>query len=95
MKIKVKTEDARFKLWLPLSIVKWKFIWRLIEKKAVTKSYIDEEGNEVTKNIDIDIISIKNCIIDIYKELKRWKRKYGPLTIVDVRTSDAVVKITI
>jgi hypothetical protein len=78
MKIKIEADGRRFTVPLPLGMLANGFTARLFEK------YIKVQVNvpDVQLNLTVDQLLV------LLKELKRAKKVFRSLTLVDVRTAD-------
>ena len=85
MKIKVISKDG-FRIWLPvpLSVIKWKFIYRAGAKSK------DAAAREMSE-------AIEKISGDMYRVLKEWKKKSGgEFVLVDVQSANGdIVKIAL
>ena len=72
MKIKIKTDDVKFTLILPLAAIKTKLFWTAIS---------NEDTNFDKK--EMWLLSRK-----LYKVLKQCRKSYGKITLVDIKTKD-------
>jgi polyphosphate kinase len=72
MKIKIKTDDVKFTIRLPLATIKTKFFWKMISDNEYG---IDEEESH-------------HFACMIYKELKKFRKKYGGFVLLDINTEE-------
>lgn len=95
--VKHKTEKGRirkFYLILPTFLIKSKLLIKSIVSNSNNDDYEDalediEEVKELITKKHIDFIKT------IYKEIKRYTKKYGHFTLFEVSTDDTFVKIVI
>lgn len=74
MRIKVRGGGYRFTIPVPLFVIKFKWVRRLIKKN--------------TQNKGVDFIDIDKFIPMMYKELKNFKKHNKRFVLVDVQSSD-------
>lgn len=55
MKLMVKSDDKRFRLWIPAWILKWKWLWR----KGYQKMGIDEFNKEAINKLYKEFKKVK------------------------------------
>ena len=87
MRIKVRTEDAKFKHIFPNFFVFIRLTWSIISKAVAGQLSKSSPG---IGNINIDSAMAGQLMA----ELRRIKRRYGRFTLVDVESADGdIVKI--
>ncbi len=85
MKIYIKSADGHgIKLWFPTSLLKSKFVLNYIIKLNSNK-----------KDINIDIEPLMKSLPIIYKNLKKYIKKQGHFTLLEVSSGDNQVLIKI
>lgn len=103
MLIKIKeAKKFRFNFYLPLSAVKWRFVYDCIEKGSRHK-YDDEENSNAEAEEKqtaewpaVPPAELKKMGKQIYEVLKEFKREHGSFELVDVKGNDGTtVKIII
>lgn len=86
MKVHIKDGETKrkFSLWVPTSILKWKWIYSLIIK------YSKDDTSKKITNL------IKNNSKKFYKILKKYIKANGHFTLVDIESADGdIVKIIV
>lgn len=74
----MKIRINKMALWLPSVLIKTKFIFKLINKD----------------DIMIDNKEFHQMMVKIYRHLKQYKKKYGPIVLVDISSATDSIKIT-
>lgn len=97
MRIKVKDKSIHFTLHLPLALIKCRLIYKSLIKKYSDGGEIDKDkcdiNDEKKMKFSPEQLKLpKYC----YNLLKEYKREYGGLKIVDVKSADGTtVEITV
>lgn len=73
MKIRVRSEDAKFTFWVPLFLLKSKWLIKKISR---------------SKNSNIDIKKLEELLPLMIKELKKFKKHHKDFTLLNVESSD-------
>lgn len=74
MKVAIKPKKFTFVIFIPMRIIKWKFLYKVIAKS-------DKENSEY-------ILSLYPKSKEIYKEIKRIKKRFKKLVLIDVKSHD-------
>lgn len=97
--VKHKTEKGRirkFYLILPTFLIKSKLLIKSIASNSNINNDDYEDALEDIEEVK-ELITKKHIdfIKTIYKEIKRYTKKYGHFTLLEVSTDDTFVKIVI
>ena len=72
MKIKIKTEDVKFTLIVPLAVIKTRLFW----------DFIPNEDNSFDKK-EMWLLSKK-----LYKVLKKCRKYHKKITLIDIKSDE-------
>ena len=88
MKIRIKAKKIRLTLFLPLSLIKCKFVYQ-----PLINNYIEKDNIIIDKKKKDNAKTLAEAL---YSTLKFYKEKTGKFTLVDVVAADGtIVKIII
>ncbi|NCA66512.1 MAG: hypothetical protein EOM87_00455 [Clostridia bacterium] len=100
MYIKIKDKGFRLSLYVPLALIKCKFIYKNITKKNTQPVTGQPSSSLATETLctdnSLDAAEMQKLAAEMYKALKQYKKEFGSFTLVDVNAADgAIVKIVI
>lgn len=81
MKVYFVNKYYYFMIPLPLSAIKWKWIWKIIKNSNKDKK---EEINQLYQ-----------LVLTMYNELLNYKKNMGGFMLLDIDTNDIKIKIKI
>lgn len=74
MKVTIKPKKFTFVIFIPVILIKWKFLYKVIAKS-------NKENSQY-------ILSLYPHGEEIYKEIKRIKKRFKKLVLIDAKSHD-------